>query len=164
MDLNLAEIRTMVHAAMRRTGTPIRDEDLEQEVALHALAAFRRLEHVAHPRGLLMKIVHDAVRDHWRRRRSSEDLNSIEERFIARPANFELELDLRRRLELVNRALQTLPPRKRRLLELFHMHDRSISEIAQLHGKSVSAIKMELLRSRQELVRIVRNLATKKSL
>ena len=155
MNFNLTEIRTMLHFVTKRTGTPIRDEDLEQEVALHALAAFRRLGHVVHPRGLLMKIVRDAVRDHWRRRQLSEDLESIDERFISQPADFELALDLRRRLARLDRALYFLPPPKRKLLELFYAHDRSIPEIAQLRGKSVSAIKMELLRARQALARIM---------
>jgi RNA polymerase sigma factor (sigma-70 family) len=163
MNLNLSDIRTLVHVATGRTGTPIRDEDLEQDVALHALSAFRRLDHVAHPRGLLIKIVHDTVRDYWRRRHSFEDIDSIDERFIARAPDFERDLDLRRRLELLERARDFLPPHKRTLLELFYRHDYSIPEIAQLHGKSVSAIKMELLRCRQTLARLVRLLATKKS-
>ena len=163
MNLDLAEIRTMVRVATQRTGTPVRDEDLEQDVALNAVAAFRRLGHVIHPHGLLMKIVHDTVRGHWRRRHSSEDLDSIDERFIAQVPDFELDLDLRRRLELLELALTLLPPHKRRLLDLFYNHDCSIAEIAQLHGKSVSAVKMALLRSRQMLGRIVRLLAIKKS-
>src|SRR5687767_1140157 len=115
MNFSLTDIRTMVHFATKRTGTPIRDEDLEQEVALHALAAFRRLGHVAHPRGLLMKIVHDTVRDYWRRRHVSEDLDldSVDERFISQPPDFELALDLRRRLARLDRALCFLPPPKR---------------------------------------------------
>jgi RNA polymerase sigma factor (sigma-70 family) len=155
MNFNITEIRTMLHFVTKRTGTPIRDEDLEQEVALHALAAFRRLGHVAHPRGLLRKIVHDTVRDHWRHRQLLENLDSIDERFISQPADFELALDLRRRLARLDRALCFLPPRKRNLLELFYSHGHSISEIARLRGRSVSAIKMELLRSRQALARIM---------
>lgn len=163
MNLNLADIRTMVHVVTKRTGTPVRDEDLEQEVALHAVTAFRRLGHVSHPRGLLMKIVHDTVRDHWRRRHSFEHIDSVDERFIAKLPEFEDKIDLRRRLDLLERALTFLPPCKRRLMELFYTHDHSIPEIAGLQGKSISAIKMELLRSRQALARIVRLLATKKS-
>ena len=74
-----SEIRTLIHVATKRTGTPVRDEDLEQEVALHALEAFRRLNEVTHPRALLVKIVRDTVRDHWRRRRSSEELEGIDD-------------------------------------------------------------------------------------
>jgi RNA polymerase sigma-70 factor (ECF subfamily) len=163
MNFNPADIRIMLYAATRRTGTPVRDEDLEQDIALHAVCAFRRLGQVSHPRALLMKIVHDAVRDHWRRRQSFTTLDSIEERFIAKRPEFECEIDLRRRLALLERAMNSLPPHRRHLIDLFYNHDHSVTEIAAIHGKSVSAIKMELRRSRVALARIVRRMTTKKS-
>ena len=164
MNFTPDEIRILIHAATKRTGAPIHDEDLEQDVALHALEAFRRLDRVTHPRALLIKIVHDAVGDHWRRRRrSSEDLEDIDERFISHMPAFESDLDGRRRVELLRRALDRLPAPKRMLLELFYIQDHSITHIAGLQGRSVSAVKMELARSRRSLARIVRRLANKKS-
>ncbi len=158
-----SEIRTMVHHVTRRTGTPIHDEDLEQDIALNAVEAFQRLVRVAHPRALLMKIVYDAVRDHWRRRHSSEDLDAIDERLLAHAPAFERDIDRRRQLELLRRALLELPPSKRELVDLFYTEDRTIPEIAALQGKSVSAVKMELSRSRRMLARMVRSFASKKS-
>jgi len=163
MNFSLADIRTMLHAVTRRTGTPFRDEDLEQEIALHAVCAFRRLGHVSHPRGLLMKIVNDKVSDHWRRRHSFEHIDSIDERLITRSPDLEVSIDIRRRLELLGSALTRLPSHKRVLVELFYEHEHSIAEIAKLQNKSVSAVKMELRRSRQALARIVQMLAAKKS-
>src|SRR5205823_110720 len=163
MNFSLADIRTLLHAATRRTGTPVRDEDLEQEIALHAICAFRRLGHVSHPYGLLMKIVNDKVRDHWRRRHWFEHIDSVDERFTSRSPDFEVMIDVRRRLDLLECALTRLPSEKRILMELFYEHEHSIPEIAKLQKRSVSAVKMELRRSRQALARIVRLLATKKS-
>src|SRR5882762_6954081 len=97
MEINPSDIRAMVHIATKRTGTPVHDEDLEQEIALRAVEAFRRIDRVTHPRALLMKIVHDTVQEHWRHRRSSEDLDSVAERFISQAPTFEYDLDLRRR-------------------------------------------------------------------
>jgi len=163
MNFSLADIRTMLCVATRHTGTPMRDEDLEQEIALHALSAFRRLGHVSHPRALLMKIVHDKVRDHWRRRHPFEHLDSVDERLITQVPELELTIDIRRRLDLLDCALTRLPSHKRILMELFYEHDHSIPEIAKLQNRSVSAVKMELRRSRQTLARLVRMLATKNS-
>src|SRR5436190_16265840 len=126
MNFNPAEIRTLIHAATRRTGSPVHDEDLEQDVALHALEAFQRLDEVTHPRALLVKIVHDAVLDHWRKRRSSEDLDGIDERFISHMPAIESDLDRERRAELLRRGLQRLSASKRFVLELFYIHDHSI--------------------------------------
>ena len=162
MIFDPGEIRALIHLATKRTGTPVHDEDLEQEVALHALEAFRRLNNVTYPRALLMKIVEDAVRDHWRRRRTPEDLASIDERFVSQVPAFESNLDHQRRLELLRRALDRLPTAKRKMLELFYLSDHSILEIAALQGRSVSAVKMELARSRRSLARIFRLLGDKK--
>jgi RNA polymerase sigma-70 factor (ECF subfamily) len=162
MIFDPAEIRRLIHVTTKRTGTPVHDEDLEQDIALQALEAFRRLDEITHPRALLMKIVQDTVRDYWRRRRSSEDLSNIDERFISHMPAFESTMDQERRLELLRRALHRLPESKRTLLELFYINERSIAEIAALQGRSISAVKMELARSRRLLAEIVRRLADKK--
>jgi len=158
-----SEIRTLIHVATKRTGTPVRDEDLEQEVALHALEAFRRLNEVTHPRALLVKIVRDTVRDHWRRRRSSEELEGIDERFISHEPAFESRLDQQRRVELLRSALDRLSPPKRTLLELFYAGDYSIPQIAALQNRSISAVKMELARSRRSLSRIFLSMLNRKN-
>jgi len=162
MIFNPVEIRTLIHVATRRTGSPVHDEDLEQDVALHALEAFRRLRDITHPRALLMKIVKDAVRDHWRRKRSAEELAYVQERFICYIPAFESHLDRAKKLDLLRRGLDELPFAKRQLLELFYIDDHSVSEIATLQGRSISAVKMELARSRRALAQIVRRLADKK--
>ena len=163
MIFNPSDIRTLIHVATKRTGTPVHDEDLEQEVALRALEAFRRLNKVTHPRALLMKIVCDTVRDHWRRKRSSEELAGIDEKFIAHVPAFESNLDQQRRVELLRRALTRLPPAKRRLLELFYINDQSIPQIAALQDRSISAVKMELARSRQSLSRIIHSMLNQRN-
>ena len=158
MNFDPAEIRGMIHVATRKTGTPLHDEDLEQDVALHAVEAFRRLDEITHPKALLTKIVLDAVRDHWRRRRSAEDLDGIDERFVSHVPTFESDLDRERRAEVLRRALARLPASKRALLELFYIEDHSIPEIAAMQGRSVSAVKMDLARSRRALEKILRRL------
>jgi RNA polymerase sigma factor (sigma-70 family) len=163
MILNPKEIRTLIRAATRTTGTPLHDEDLEQEVALLALTAFRRLHTVRHPRALLMKIVRDALSDHWRRKRCSEQLAGVDERFTSHAPALESQLDHKRRLELLRQALDRLPEAKLTVLELFYVNDHSIREIAASQNRSASAVKMELARSRRSLARIIRLLADKKA-
>ena len=163
MNLDPVEIRTLIHVATKRTGSPLHDEDLEQDVALHALEAVQRLGHVTHPRALLMKIVRDSVRDYWRRRRPLENLDAIDERFVAHMPEFESDLDCLRRLELLRRALVRLSESKRLVLDLFYLRDHSIAQIAEIQSRSISAVKMNLARSRRSLAQLVRSLAKKKS-
>src|SRR5947199_260177 len=87
-------------------------------------------EFFARSRALLMKIVHDKVRDHWRRRHPFEHLDSVDERLLTQVPELELTIDIRRRLDLLDCALTRLPSHKRILMELFYEHDHSIPEIA----------------------------------
>jgi RNA polymerase sigma-70 factor, ECF subfamily len=159
MIFNPSDIRTLIHVATRKTGTPVHDEDLEQDVALRALEAFRRLDEVTHPRALLMKIVRDTLRDHWRKKRRSEELSEVDERITAFMPAVESRLDLEKQLEVLRLSLRRLPASKRTMLELFYIKDHSIREIAASQNRSISAVKMELARSRRSLFRIFRSLS-----
>jgi DNA-directed RNA polymerase specialized sigma24 family protein len=57
--------------------------------------------------------------------------------------------------------MQLLCGRKRDLLHLFYEEDLSVSEIATVQGRTVSAVKMDLLRVRRELGRIIRGMSAK---
>ena len=163
MIFSPSDIRTLIHMVTRKTGNPVHDEDLEQDVALHVLEALKRLHHVTHPRALLIKIVQDTVRDYWRRRRPPEDLGNVDERFLSHAPAFESNIDQQRRVELLRRAMSRLPATKRTLLELFYLRDYSIPEIAVMQGRSISAVKMELARSRRFLSRVFFSIQMKSS-
>jgi RNA polymerase sigma-70 factor (ECF subfamily) len=158
MKIDPREIRLLVRIATQRTGRPLHDEDLEQEVTLKAVEAFRKQFEVRHPRAFLRKIVCDTVRDHWRRRRRDEELNAIDEMHFAESPCFEERLDMQRRLALLRAGLAQLDAGKRTTLDLFYVEERPVSEIAQIQKKSVSAVKMELLRARRLLAVILRDL------
>jgi RNA polymerase sigma factor (sigma-70 family) len=155
MNIDPCEIRLLVRIATQRTGRPLHDEDLEQDATLKAVEAFRKQFEVRHPRAFLRKIVCDAVRDHWRRRRRAEGLNEIDEVHFAESPCFEERLDMQRRLALLRAGLAQLDAGKRTTLDLFYIEERPVSEIARLQKKSISAVKMELLRSRRLLAGIL---------
>jgi RNA polymerase sigma-70 factor (ECF subfamily) len=161
MIVDPAEVRELIRIATTRTGSPVFDEDLIQDVSLRALEAFRRTGQVAHPRAFLMKIVCDTVRDHWRRKRVWEDLDSIDERLVCFRPQFEEELDRQRRTLTLHAALAHLDATKRRLLHLFYEEDLSVSQIARLQNSSVSAVKMQLFRARRQLAENVGKIAEK---
>jgi RNA polymerase sigma factor (sigma-70 family) len=156
MIFNPSEFRRLIHIETRRTGNPLYDEDLAQEAALRALDAFRRAGQVQHPRAFLRKIVCDTVRDHWRhRQRPTEDIDTVDERLLSIHPQFEAELDRRRQRHALRSALKQIGSAKRRLIIMFYEEGVSIPEIAQRHNSTVSAVKMQLLRARQELARMI---------
>jgi RNA polymerase sigma factor (sigma-70 family) len=89
----------------------------------------------------------------------AEDLAGIDEWRLAESPSFEEKLDAKRRLDLLQRALLQLDERKRTTVDLFYMEERTVAEIAVLQNKSISAVKMELLRARRLLTKIVADLA-----
>lgn len=156
MHFDPSVIRTIVRSETRRTGTPLHDEDLEQDAALKACEAFQRQFEVRHPQAFLHKVVVDAVRDHWRRRRPFEDLEGLTETSLAVPPRLEERLDQQRRIDLIRQALRQLDAAKRSTLDLFYVEELSVADIAQMQQRSVSAVKMELLRARRLLGRMLR--------
>lgn len=163
MNINASEIRMLIRLVTQRTGSPVHDDDLTQEVTLKVVEACRKQPEIRHPRAFLMKVVRDAVHDYWRRRRVVFDISTIDESRFAELPNFEGELDRRRQTDLLRRALLQMESSKRSTLELFYSNDCSIAEISRIRGKSESAIKTELMRTRRALAEIVRDLAKKKS-
>jgi RNA polymerase sigma-70 factor (ECF subfamily) len=163
MNIDASEIRMLIRMVTQRTGSPVHDDDLTQEVTLKVVEACRKQEEIRYPRAFLMKVVRNAVHDYWRRRRVVFDISTIDESRFAELPNFESELDRRRQTDLLRRALQQMESSKRSTLELFYSSDCSIAEISRIRGKSESAIKTELMRTRRALAEMVRDLAKKKS-
>ena len=163
MNIDASEIRKLIRMVTQRTGAPMNDDDLTQEVTLKVMEACRKQTEIRHPRAFLMKIVRDAVHDYWRRRRVVFDISTIDESRFAELPNFESDLDRRRQTDLLRKAMLQMKSSKRATLDLFYSSDYSIAEISRIQGKSESAIKTELMRTRRALAEMVRDLAKKKS-
>ncbi|HLQ78346.1 MAG TPA: sigma-70 family RNA polymerase sigma factor [Terriglobia bacterium] len=163
MKIDAGEIRVLIRMVTQRTGPPVYDDDLTQDVTLKVMEACRRQCEIRHPRAFLMKVVRDAVHDYWRKRRVVFDISTVDESRFAELPNFERDLDRRRQAELLHQALLQLESSKRATVELFYSSDYSIAEISRIQGKSESAIKTELMRSRRALAGKLRELANKKS-
>jgi RNA polymerase sigma-70 factor (ECF subfamily) len=158
MNIDTVEIRSLIRRVTQRTGTPVYDDDLTQEVTLKVVEACRRQREIRHPRAFLAKIVRDAVHDYWRRRRVVFDISTIDESRFAELPNFEVDLDRRRQAALLRKALLQMESSKRATLELYYDNDYSISEISLILGKSESAVKTELMRTRRALAEQVQEM------
>ena len=61
------------------------------------------------------------------------------------------QTDSSERLDLLDLALEQLPPDDRALILLFYKEDKSIEELAQITGLSIANIKVKLHRTRKKL-------------
>jgi len=148
----LEQLRRMVAAVNGAV-----DPDLEQEVFLRVLEAFRRLRHVHSPHALMRKIVRDTVVDSWRSRRRvpSSDIDQLPALCLSETPRFEERIDRARELERLRESILDLGCDIRGPVYLFYVENYPIRALARIFGKSPSAIKMALHRGRRQLERMI---------
>jgi RNA polymerase sigma factor (sigma-70 family) len=150
-----ALIRTLIWFETQRTGSPVFDEDLEQETAMRILKAIRRVSDIQYPQAFVAKIVRDTVSDYWRKRRSTERFEELPEQFHSYRHAFEEGIDVERMRVRLRTALDRLPDKTRTAIDLFYLKECSVADVATKLHSSPSAAKMALLRGRRELRRML---------
>jgi RNA polymerase sigma factor (sigma-70 family) len=158
----LEQLRRMV---VRMNGTA--DRDLEQEVFLRVLEAFRRRSEIRYPHALMRKIARDTIVDSWRSRARVPTANpdGTPEWSTQGMVDIEGNMDRERRLDLLRESILDLGCDIRGPVYLFYVEQYPIAAIARLFGKSPSAVKMALHRGRKRLGKMLGNpgsTATKK--
>lgn len=140
------------------------DPDLEQEVFLRILIAFRRLRDVRSPEGLIRKIARDVIVDAWRSRRhealKDRDLIANGESPVE-STRMEEHMDWERKRRLLRDAILGLSCDIRAPVYLFYVENYPIRTIVRLFGKSPSAVKMALHRGRLQVEKTVGGLSSK---
>jgi RNA polymerase sigma-70 factor (ECF subfamily) len=147
---------TVVRVAARIVGADDA-EDVSQDAFLRA---FHRLEHFrgdAPFRSWLLRITHNAALDHLRRRRAEpvdpETLDAAEESPSRPPAD---RLELRERIEGLERKLRGLSPQHRVVLVLRDAEGLTYEEIADITDTPLGSVKGRLHRARHEFVDMLR--------
>jgi RNA polymerase sigma-70 factor, ECF subfamily len=147
---------TVVRVAARIVGSD-EAEDVSQDAFLRA---FHRLEHFrgeAPFRSWLLRITHNAALDHLGRRRAEpvdpETLDAAEESPSRPPAE---RLELRERIERLERKLRGLSPQHRVVLVLRDAEGLTYEEIADITDTPLGSVKGRLHRARREFVDMLR--------
>ena len=152
--------------AARITGRDGPAEDIAQLVFLKAYENFAQLRDSPSPGGWLKTVSRNLALNHatrYRRRwrffselRKDEDdddsdfpLPDLE----AAEHAFDLDADTRR--NLVAEALRQLPDHRRLPLVLYHFEEMSYEQIAQQLGISLAKVKIDILRARAALAKIL---------
>ena len=150
-----SQIRALIRFATMQTGSPVADDDLEQEATLQIWRALQRSPKIEYPTAFFAKIVRDTIRSHWRKRRKFELIGSLTETALSYRQTFEDHLDQGRIRERLDQCLKRLPFKTRSVVELFYIGECSVNDLALSLRVSRSAIKMTLLRGRRELRRMM---------
>lgn len=149
--------------AARITGRDGPAEDIAQQVFLKAYENFAQLQTSPAAGGWLKTVARNLALNHatrYRRRwrffsemRSDDDDEADVELPQPESANADFDDDTRR--AIVADALQKLPEHRRLPLVLYHFEEMSYEEIAQQLGISLSKVKIDILRARGALAKIL---------
>ncbi len=146
--------------AMRLVANAAEAEDIAQEVFLKAYKRFAELRESPTAGGWLKTVATNLSLNHLSRYRSRWSFfselfsgSAEDEKEVEFPAASDLEQDLARAdaHELVEQALQKLPPGQRAALVLYHMDGLSYQEIAAKLDVSLGKVKTDIFRAREEL-------------
>ena len=146
----------VVRVAARIVGSD-EAEDVSQDAFLRA---FHRLHHFrgdAPFRSWLLRITHNAALDHLGRRRPEpvdpETLETAEQSLSRQPAE---RLEVRERIERLERKLRGLSPQHRTVLVLRDAEGLSYAEIADMTDTPIGSVKGRLHRARVEFIEMLR--------
>ncbi len=151
--------------AARLLGNDAQAEDIAQEVFLKAYENFGQLQDSATRGGWLKTVATNLSLNHlsryrkrWRlfselQRDDAEDDAPVPDVEVPEGLYEGLALDERRRI--VAAALRNLPEHQRVPLALYHFEERSYQEIADLLHVSLAKVKVDILRGRQALAKVL---------
>lgn len=140
------------HLAYRMTGQAADAADLAQEAFIKAYRKLHTYNEAYSFRNWVLGICANHTRNFFRhtyRRRRMEEAHA--------QASLDQErVPVSRRYEALEEALQALPEKARLPVVLKYMEGLSHEEIARVLQVGISAVKMRILRGRDELARILR--------
>lgn|SRR5688572_20904485 len=149
--------------AARITGRDGPAEDIAQQVFLKAYENFAQLRDSPAAGGWLKTVSRNLALNHatrYRRRwrffseMRSEDDDDGEMEF-AEPDSDVVDMDADTRRQVVADALKQLPDHRRVPLVLYHFEEMSYDEIARQLGISLAKVKIDILRARGALAKIL---------
>ncbi len=147
--------------AMRLTANPAEAQDIAQEVFLKAYERFGDLRDSPTAGGWLKTVATNLSLNHISRYRARWSFFSElfsgggeeEEKELEFPATQNVEEEIARadRREIVEQALQKLPPAQRIPLVLYHLEGLRYEEIAAKLNVSLGKVKTDIFRAREAL-------------
>ena len=130
--------------------------DVTQDAILRFFTTLGSFDSERRVQPWLFTIVHNQVRDLWRRRKrrpgdSARDADSLTSQLVSSGPSPEADLRRQQLREEVWRALAKLPAEKREIIVLRDFHDLAYNDIAQVLGIPIGTVMSRLHGARRQL-------------
>ncbi|MHB1501709.1 MAG: RNA polymerase sigma factor [Candidatus Dormibacteria bacterium] len=130
-----------------RVGSRELAEDITSEVFFKALRAIGRYRHTGHPfSSWLYQIAINAITDHYRSRRRSEDSLDEGPELIDSATPVDEDVAQRLGVQHIWALIEALPEQQRVAMTLKYGEDLKLAEIGEIMGKSEGAVKLLIFR------------------
>lgn len=126
-------------------------DDLTQEALAKALARIHQLRHPEALRSWLYGILANCWRDHLRALRPTEDIDAIDEQWLATEQGPEEAASQGELAAHVRAAVQRLPLGQREVVALVDLEECSYAEVAAILGIPMGTVMSRLCRARAAL-------------
>ena len=130
------------------TRSPALADDLVQETLTKALVKSGQLRDPKASEAWLYSILSNCYRDHFRRLRETEDVDTIE---LLSDANPEQESSQQQLIEKVRAAMMRLPEGQRQVVSLVDIEGFSYVEVAEILAVPIGTVMSRLCRARASL-------------
>jgi RNA polymerase sigma-70 factor (ECF subfamily) len=126
-------------------------DDLAQETLAKALAAARQLRDPDKLRPWLYGILANCWRDHLRAHRPTEDIDTLDEQWLAAEGTPEQALGQAQLARRVRAAIARLPTGQREVLALVDLEACSYAQVAEILALPIGTVMSRLCRARAAL-------------
>lgn len=144
-----------LHRALRRfVDGQLRDrsegEDIVQETYVR-LYDYRRTRTVADVGAFCFSIARNLVRDHLRRLKRTPIMGEIQTETVCPQPRADEILDYRQRVEIMTRALRSMPPLRREVFLRRRLDEQPVAKIAGDLDLGISAVEKHVVRALADL-------------
>ena len=151
--------RQIFTLAYRLMGNVPDAQDAAQEVYLRLYRQIGSFDEEREFRPWLNRITANVCTDMLRKRRAMVPLDSVESSSADRP---DQALDMEQRRELVNRALESLPPKQRAAIVLRDVEGLSTAEVAEVLASTETTVRSQISTGRLRIRKMIEQFLRRK--
>ena len=127
-------------------------EDLVSDTVLTCYEHFEKIENYSGFKGYVFKVARSKFRQKYRRKWLFGKYDEVKANSII---SYDFQPDLPIEIEILYKALNTLPDKQKEAVVLFEISGFSMEEIRKIQGGTLSAVKSRVKRGREKLTEIL---------